>query len=365
MNKDILINASNLHTGGGVQVAVSFIYELCRLKKDSYSIICSTVVYENLKNLNLDDYFLKKIIVIDIFGFKKNKFFNTSVKYHHTCFTIFGPFYHNIQCKVHICGFAQPWIAYPNNDAYKLLSLPKKIITKLKYKIQKLYFKKYDLLIVEQQHVKNALINIGFDKSIIRVVPNTISSLYENQSLWKKIKLPNFTESHPILGFIGRPYLHKNIKILKDVNIYLQIKYNLTCNFLFTFTKNEMDNLKFTNIPNFYSIGSIQVSECPSFYECIDFLIFPSLLECFSASPLEAKKMGTTIIASNYSFIREVCEDNAFYFDAMSYTSIGDKIFEVISNFKVNNNKHHSKPNAYTAEDRAKAYINIIESVTK
>ena len=59
--KKHLINASNLHVGGGVQVATSFISELLDLEdinlKD-ITIICSSSVVNNLpkNSLNLIDY---------------------------------------------------------------------------------------------------------------------------------------------------------------------------------------------------------------------------------------------------------------------------------------------------------------------
>lgn len=92
----ILINASNLHNGGGVQVAASFIAEIYNLKRFDVSIVCSDVVLRSLPS-DIDIHKFKKFKIINVYGFKhfkkgEKKFF-TGYK---VCFTIFGPFYHKI-----------------------------------------------------------------------------------------------------------------------------------------------------------------------------------------------------------------------------------------------------------------------------
>lgn len=361
----VLINASNLHVGGGVQVAVSFISALFDLGKFDYSVVCSTVVFDNLPS-NFDGKLFRKFEVVDIFGASfsclKSEIF--SDKYD-VCFTVFGPFYKRLNCTIHICGFAQPWIAYPNNDAYSLLSARQKLKHKLKYAIQKIYFKRYDRLVVEQQNVKDALVSLGFNTHKITVVSNCISEVYDNDSVLENVVFPNMMEKFT-LGFIGRPYIHKNIKILKSVNDILIKDYGIKLNFLFTFTDDEMKQLDFDRVENFYSVGSLLVEQCPAFYRAIDALIFPSMLECFSASPIESMKMGKIVISSNYDFVKSVCRDAGFYFDATSEKNIAKVIHEafsrtdlVIDKVQVGYGLVSALP---TTEDRALSYISIIDS---
>ena len=71
MNGILLINASNLHAGGGVQVATSFILEILRHSRRfelRYLIYVSSVVCENLSSqgVNVADY--EQIEVLNIFG---------------------------------------------------------------------------------------------------------------------------------------------------------------------------------------------------------------------------------------------------------------------------------------------------------
>lgn len=369
----ILLNASNLHSGGGVQVASSFIFELSVLLSElsedlNISVLCSTVVRSNLPD-NLDLAVFHSFKEFNTYGYSlkdsrktKELFDNFDI-----CFTIFGPFYLNINAKKHICGFAQPWIAYPKNDAYQLLKIKNKISTKLKYLIQSYFFKQYDKLIVEQKHVKDALVKLNYFEKQIDVVSNCVSSIYDNKNLWRTVffdkskLINNYT-----LGFIGRGYTHKNLAILKDVSKLLELKFNFKCDFLFTLSKSEMKSFDLDGLDNFFSVGPISVYQCPDFYKLLDALIFPSLLECFSASPIEAMKMNTTVIASDYPFVKEVCENAAFYFNPLSAESIANSIFNAFSCGELREEKKKLGIKLVsrlpTAKNRAESYLNIIKN---
>jgi glycosyltransferase involved in cell wall biosynthesis len=303
---------------------------------------------------------------LNVYGFKsptreEKALFNG----YDVCFTIFGPFYFKPKVKKHICGFAQPWIAYPDNDVYPKLTLLDRLKTKLKFAIQSYFFKQYDLLVVEQQHVKNALVEIGYNKSKLAVVSNCVSTIYDTPALWKPLNIDSKKFKEELtLGFIGRAYLHKNISILKEVSTLLADKYQFNCNFVFTFTEEEMNTCGFSELDNFYSVGPIKVEQCPAFYQLIDALVFPSLLECFSASPIEAMKMNTTVFASNYPFVTEVCKNAAFYFDALDANSIAKTIINAFSDETLLIEKRQLGATLVqhlpTAKDRALAYLDII-----
>ena len=66
----ILINASNLHYGGAVQVATSFLNELTYLDSKKYNLIVSREVHNELiiMNSNLDAF--HSYMVYDVSGVK-------------------------------------------------------------------------------------------------------------------------------------------------------------------------------------------------------------------------------------------------------------------------------------------------------
>lgn len=371
-NKKVVINASNLHVGGGVQVASSFLNELAELILDGYadnldiSVLVSDKVNENI---TCDTNTFQSYRRSNVFGFKdlsiQDIFF---IEEHDICFTVFGPFYYQLKKTKNICGFAQPWIAYPNNDAYHMLTVSDKIKSRIKYFVQSLYFKKSDHIIVEQEHVKSALTEQGYKSDSISVVSNCISSVFDEPGKWKELDyfLDIPKESFKI-GFLGRSYFHKNIKILNDVERLLREKYSVDVAFVFTFTEAEMESLGFNSNGNFYTVGGLSVEQCPAFYNYIDALVFPSLLECFSATPIEAMKMGVPVFSSKYPFVESVCKDAAFYFDALSPDDIARVINESFASessmqvkIRLGNDLSKLLP---TSVDRAKHYLKIINEV--
>lgn len=361
--KNKLINASNLHSGGGIQVAVSFIVELIKSERYDYDIVVSSKVFDNLLSLLSPDE-LERIVIFDVYGLS---FYNSKAKEifdgYNVCFTIFGPFYYPVDCKVHICGFAQPWIIYPDSHAYSLLSFFERLKNKLKYSIQTKLFSNYDILVVEQNHVKDALVNLGFKSEKIEIVSNTISSIYSEPHRWEEIKATDKPNGKFCLGFLGRPYVHKNIKILKKANELLKNDFNLEVVMIFSFTDREMNELGFNNVDNFFSTGEIKVQQCPSFYKIIDCLIFPSLLECFSAAPIEASFMGKRVIASDLPFMKECCPNSTIYFDPTDAHDIAEKIHQAYLNYNKDFQQDFSFEFInFTAKDRASKYCSIIDS---
>ena len=132
--KRILLNASNLHVGGGVQVAVSFIYELSCM--DMYignvSILISDEVHANLQSINTDYSRFADYEVFNTYGLGTLlSGFSRKVRGFDVVFTVFGPLYSWPMRALSIVGFAQPWIVYPQNELYRKMSARLSLKTRL------------------------------------------------------------------------------------------------------------------------------------------------------------------------------------------------------------------------------------------
>lgn len=336
--KKILINAMNLHGGGGVAVATSFIHNLSSIYSQNNTflidIAVSTVVHENLVNMEFNSDLFNRYEVEDVFGAKsllssRNDIFSR----YDVVFTVFGPLYSLFRkaSTTHIIGFAQPWIAYPKNDAYKKLSIFRRNSNKFKFFLQNKFFKKADLLVVELQHVKNALVSSrGFNSEKIAVVNSCVDRLYFNKNLWSAVSFDNITADFK-LGVISRNYVHKNLSVIPAVKKLLQDEYGLNVIFYVTFSDEEYKecNVDFVNAT--INIGQLTLSQCPSFYQHIDGVFFPTLLECFSATPIEAMAMRKPLFVSNRPFIYDCCGDDAIYVDPLSPIDIANKIYNYIN----------------------------------
>ncbi|MEH6531468.1 MAG: glycosyltransferase [Photobacterium frigidiphilum] len=368
MSNKVLINASNLHHGGGVQVAASLIYGLSEIEfKDTcFYIVASSKVIDSLpSDFNFEKFELfKNINISGLLSYNK-EILNLSSECD-CSLTVFGPSYFMLRSKVNIVGFAQPWIIYPNNILYENLSLINVIKNKFKFFIQKIAFKRSDYLVVEHQHVKNMLGNRGFTTNDIFVINNTVSAPFIKKDLRRDLDVPKM-ESTKVLGFVGRAYPHKNLEVLKSVSAILLNKYKINISFLFTLTNEEMATLGFDDLANFYSCGPIDNTQCPNFFNEIDALIFPSLLECFSATPLESMIMSKPVFASDLSFIRDVYGESVYYFDPLNPEDIAKVISDNIFNenelkTSVESGFIYSK-SFPTARQRAIEYIKIVDQV--
>lgn len=364
----VLINASNLHNGGGVQVAISFIYELSLMidKNLNYlHIITSKQVDEGLKRLNTELYRFGSYEVINTYGLQALRSgLNKRIKNYELVFTIFGPNYLRVRPKKNIVGFAQPWIINFDNPISQNLSLLTRKKLWMKFNLQWLFFLRSDHYIVELEHVKEKLHHIKkVPNRHISVVYNTVSSIYKHKKKWTPIDL-NKTKGCLYLGIVTRDYPHKNLDVLPKVAQALEVNHNLPVHFYTTLDEDEWSKRNTFFKEHVSTVGYLSPEECPSFYEQIDGVIFPSLLECFSATPLEALVMEKPLFASDRGFVRDVCQDYAIYVDPLNANDIALKIANYFQSDKIDKVKlKKAKEHAFnfsSAKGRAENYLKII-----
>src|SRR5690606_28113881 len=115
------------------------------------------------------------------------------------------------------------------------------------------------------------------------------------------------------LGYLSRAYMHKNLQIILPVAKALDDMTNTRFEFFVTLNESEWNGFSKEYRDVVKNIGPLSVAQCPSFYNLMDGVVFFSLLECFSATPLEALVMRKPLFASNKDFVRDVCADHATY----------------------------------------------------
>lgn len=366
----LLVNASNLHFGGGVQVAASFIDELSRMKDraKNLSVLVSSEVNSNLMRIGCHPSAFAYYEIFDTYGLSsawaslRGKFSQYDL-----VFTIFGPAYFFRQNFISVVGFAQAWIIYPDSDAVSTVSWFNKYKHGLKYWLQSLFFRRADRLIVEAAHVKTALVAKGLAReNMVNVVPNCISSLYFNPEQWTALSIAEAKLETLKIGYVGRDYAHKNLSVLPEVRSKLRDIYKLNVEFFVTFSDDEWQRRSEIFRREVSNVGVLSVSQCPTFYQQMDAVIFPSLLECFSATPLEAMVMGRPLFASDRDFVRDVCQDWVNYFDPLDTDDIAKVIALYFSSNKLDagnrliSAQRHAE-NFSSAKGRAFCYLEIIE----
>lgn len=328
-----LIYSSNLHVGGGVQVAASFLTELAKMEDAKcFCVYASSKVARNVQDLDLVRKCFAKFVIEDHYGFSiKALLFSVESFRYRKIFVIFGPkYFFGLYSRI-IMGFAQPWIIYPNNLALRSISLWGRILLSMKMAIQKRLFFLADLLVVELPHVKKRLVDCGYSSRRIAVVPNCVSGIYFNEASWVRFPVPKFGDFLKV-GFLGRNYVHKNTSIFPEIHHYLLKKFHVDVRFIVTFSAEEMAQTSTDFRAVCVNIGELDANQCPAFYSYIDIVIFPSVLECFSATPLESMIMRRPLVVSDLPFNRDICGDCALYFSPLSADSAADCIAQVINN---------------------------------
>lgn len=369
LNSHYVINGSNLYGGGGLQVATSFISDLTlnHVNKCSCIHLCiSKALYENLMSINVDLSVFASVLKLD-FSFRNIIVISKYLSQFKVVFTIFGPAYlFMLGNTKHVCGFAQPWICFKEHAKDIDISYAERCWLRLKFFIQKRFFETADLLVVESSAVRAGLLDDCGFKSEIDVVSNCVAeSLYKNSKFTLKEAFRRGAPSSINLGYIGRAYKHKNLEVLKPVIDILIERYKLDVRLYTTLSEEEMDQTGLRNFANIKNLGPIKSGSLKSFYSKIDFLIFPSLLECFSVSPLEAMSQSVIVLASDRPFIRASCLEHAVYFDPLDIEKMAKKIFETINNKEA---LPARAKNAYkyvmgrpSNKDRTRAYLNFLE----
>lgn len=370
----LIVNTSNLYVGGGLQVALSFINELKTIERDNvYHIFLSRAVNSQIDKDDFPDNFhfylishspsslrsrIKIVRELDALVSEINP---------DVIFSVFGPTFWRPKAK-HVMGFALGWLINPGSSAFDVLPLMSRIRKHIESKYKAYYVKRdADYYVTEIEDTKYRLSRIhGIDIDSIYIVGNTYNSFFDKKE-YKSIDLPVKGDNEFRMITISHNYPHKNLKIIRDVIPYLNVR-DLNYKFVLTIDEESFET-SFGDIKdNVINLGPIDSELCPSAYEQCDALFLPTLLECFTASYPESMKMHKPILTSNLSFAKDICGNAAYYFDPLDPADVANKIIELSDNQclrdELISNGVESLRRYETAASRAKKYVEICESLS-
>ena len=365
----VLINGSNLHVGGGVAVATSYIKSLSLKKTLEFdiSLLVSTKIMKNLKDLDTDFSVFKSVKSIDYVGIKALwSGLAKELSDYDLVFTVFGPAYTMRKPVKHIVGFAQPSIIYPDSRAFLKIPVHLRKVQRLKFKMQEFFFAKADALVVELEHVKLGLQKIpAFRDKKIYVVNSAVDSVFSEPDRWRAIDKPMVSEGRIKLGLISRNYAHKNLDLLPYIKRSLKHNHGIEADIFVTFVPEEWEACSEFFKENINNVGPLTLAQCPTFYDSLDGVIFPSLLECFSAVPIESMLIGKPLFASDLPFIRDCCKTYANYFKPEDAESAAAVIADYYGRPLTEQESFVSDAQRFvssypSAEDRAESYLTLI-----
>lgn len=364
----IAINASNLHVGGGVQVASSFISDILSseeiykkyLHTNDLTIFISDKVMDSIDQKLFQKATSIKIVRKNSYGLKSiisnTIIFNSFDK----VFTVFGPLYLVFKNFYHICGFAQPWIAFSKSEFVLSQKKPSNFFTFFKIRVQEIFFFKFsNELVVETSAVKENL-SENYSSKKINVVPNCLNSNFIDINMDRSfIKDNNRTID---ICYVSRGYPHKNHNfIFKLAKVIKQKSSSKIFNFHITLSKEEIAFLNPINNINVINHGELNIKELASFYKKMDASIFPSKLECFSAFPIESMYFLNHLFVANEPFNNYLPEECVNFIDTENIDETANKILfhDYNDHSKLSKSKEFvdSLPSSI---DRAKNYLSIL-----
>jgi len=329
----ILINASNLRAGGGLQVADSICRELDRHKEHRFvAVLCEQLrktgedikKYDNVEVVEYQCPINPRIVLLG-----RDKFLDSLVekKGVEAVMTVFGPS-RWIPRVPHLSGMAIPHIVLPDSPYFKLAG-SRSLYSDFRFKMIKWSFGRCsDALFTENEFISERLRKL-FKKKKIYTVTNNYNQVFDEPERWERsIDLPPF-EGLTLLT-IASPISHKNHKIVIPTIEYISRKYpDLKYRFVFTITPDSLGEIGEEQRKHILFLGKVGIEQCPHLYEQADVMLLPSLLECFSASYAEAMRMRVPILTTDLGFAHSLCGDAALYYSATDPVALGDAIYRM------------------------------------
>lgn len=331
-----LINATNLKSGGALQVARSLLQAWQRQAGDhEFHVVAGPALHllqSDIPPGNL--HFYAYPVHPHFLRYSRYQFqrfmseLEARIAADVAC-TIFGPSLWRSHCP-QLCGFANGIYLF-ENDPYIRARYPAMSVSGIRYRLYRklllnTLFKNADALWVETENAASAIRKLkGADKKPIYVVGNTYPA-----ELTQSRTDTHFGRARFL--YLSAYYPHKNFGLLPELIRILKARNIAVC-FLLSLPKIQFEKIAaaVADTDYLHNVGPVGIERLQEVYDSCNFVLMPSLLETFSGNFPEAMRSGKPIVCSDRAFARETCEDAALYFDPLSAKDAADKIEQLLS----------------------------------
>lgn len=318
----ILIDASLLAIGGGIQVGLAVLENAARTQGIEWHAVLSPNMDAQLKA----DVRSQLAAVHTVGGSKQFRFFNlprrmSELESHvepDMVFTVFGP--SNWHAKsAHLQGFALPSVIYPEVHMPNL-SLRERAWRAVHYQVKSRLARKCEYLVVETEVVRQRLHErLGIAADRIFVVKNSYSPSFREtlQNIHPDRHEDAFTFIVP-----SSYYRHKNLEFIPSVAAKLSQLVQRKIRFVFTLPEDGIGWARVKQAANAVgarglvsTVGAVPHARFAQVYRNADAVFLPTLLECSSAVYPEAFLAEIPLATSDTDFAHALCGDAAMYAD--------------------------------------------------
>lgn len=132
----------------------------------------------------------------------------------------------------------------------------------------------------------------------------------------------------PFLVYTGNLYPHKNVGVLIQAAEKLKMDVAIVC-------ARSVFESRLPKFPSVHYLGRLSDEDLVQLYKKTFAFVFPSLLEGFGLTGLEAMSVGLPVIAARASCLPEIYGNAALYFDPYSVDDLVTKIQVLLSDDKL------------------------------
>jgi len=323
----IIVNASTLVIGGGIQIGLSFIQESLRITSVDWIYLVSPGIYSNLEPGLQSNY---RVILIENSPAKLLKGYASRKKIYSICKKIKPSIVYSIGFPSYIWFNEMEIGRYTNGWEINSPPLPwdtiknplSKIITKAGIKYRLLWARNANFIETQTEAAKKGIIrNTGIEPERVFVIPNSPNQVFVENGLKERLDLL-YEKKDDIAFCLSAPYAHKNLELIPEVAYWLCNKFKKRVSFILTLPKDsevwrnieiEAEKLNVNNLVT--TVGVLKVNECIEYYRKSKIVFLPTLLEVFSATYLEAMAMKVPIVTTDLEFAHDNCKDAAIYYE--------------------------------------------------
>ena len=327
---NILINASNLKAGGGLQVTESVCGRLDAFPQHRFTVVLSSSFGPYLGRIREWDHV--RLVRHDVTNspatllLGRDRVLDRLAEEEgiDVVLTVFGPSRWEPR-RPHLCGFARPHLVFPESPYFSRMNGWERLKAAAFNDLLMFFFWRGTRNLYSENALVSRRVENLFKGATCHTVTNYYHQVFDNPADWTPCPLPPF-EGTTLLT-IGADYAHKNVGIARDVARSLRENHP-AFRFRFVLTLTEAQFPVPADLADcFVRLGRVDISQCPDLYRQADIMFQPRLLGCFSATYPEAMRMGVPIVTSDLPFAQGLCGSAALYFPALDAAAAAETIY--------------------------------------
>ena len=308
-----ILDASNLHVGGGVQVGASLVNEIAglisaRTEREyelarAFDYLVSTEIAENLLPATWEE--LPGLKIADSSPGRWTAFPRQRYR---VAFTTFGPAYRRRRADFEIVGFALPrLITLPQLVGLPEASARERVLNRVRWAA----FGRADCIVTETASASRA-VQRRLDSLQVRTIPNAVTTSLNRSIAWRGVQP---SPSGYRFAIIARDYPHKNLSFIEELGPRLEEELGMAVTFLVTLSDQEWSRRSTVFRRYAHNLGVVAQRDLAQIYCNCHAALLPSLLEVSSATPAESMSLGVPTLVSDLEAFHDQYGDNVGYFD--------------------------------------------------